>query len=232
MLFQYVVARFYTENRHRFLCANRVAPTSTQHKKIQISNTMTSRYFKERPSDDEGIRRQPRFKRTVPLEGSRRLAHNMPDSSKVETELLDLIPKNLRPLVTNPKKLRTGSEGNALRQTLRKLSRVFKNKLKETESTPERERLSAVISRIDYTVHKTTRFMREWGRLDSDKYLQHLIDTNDPLAPEAKSLLSFRLSHRGQKFTAEETLYHKSLSWSLRDKLMARIREKQQSPKK
>lgn len=186
--------------------------------------------FKERPSDETGeIRRQPRFQKTVPTQGSRNLAHNTPDSN-ARKSLQDFALPKISPLVVDKKLIKTGEDATTLRVMKENSLKALKKDLaayKSVPNNPRRKELEAMAKNLQTTIHKITAFLNQWTNLTQDWYLDHLMRTDDPLAPQAKALLRFRDQHRGQDFTPQERNYHEVLAGRLRNALMERIREKQ-----
>jgi paraquat-inducible protein B len=187
--------------------------------------------LKDRPSDATGsIRKQPEMEQMVPIQGSRDLAHNTDFNNK--KELVDLPLPKMEPLVMDSKEVTTGQEALILRKAKRELRKKIVEDLQEFKSipnNPKRKRLEHDLQQVDRTVKKATRFLDQWQHLDNNKYLQHLIDTNDELASSAKQLLYFRTGFHRITFSEQEKEQMVVISRTLRDKLYARIRVKERA---
>ncbi len=187
---------------------------------------------KDRPSDEKGaIVRQPGFER-VPFTGSRQMARNTQEDKR--KGLTDFALPKLKPLIVQKKEIKTGEEAKLLRDTLHDKRKGIRQQLQEYRSVPNNPRKKELLKMDEQThttIKKITAFLNQWTNLDQDWYLEHLINSKDELASQAKVLLRFRDTHRGKDFTPEERSYHEVLSGRIRDTLMTRIREKQRGKK-
>lgn len=185
--------------------------------------------LKDRPSDATGsIKKQPELDKMIPVQGSRDLAHNTPFDTK--KGIVDLPLPKIDPLVMDSKEVTTGEEALILRKAKRELRKKIVEDLQEFKTipgNPKRKRLEHDLKQIDITIRKATRFLDQWQHLDNNKYLQHLIDTNDELASSAKQLLYFRTGFHRITFSEQEKEQMVVISRTLRNKLYARIRVKE-----
>lgn len=184
----------------------------------------------DRPSDETGsIKRQPRMDRVVPVNGSRQLAHNTPHDER--KGLIDFILPDVEPLVIDSKHIATGKEAFLIRSTKREARKSIQEELRDYESTPNnprRKRLLEQRGAIDSVIEKATKFLNQWQGLDNDNYLQHLIDTEDELSDRARQLLHLRTGNPGVTYSDQQKMQMRVISEDLRDRLLARVRLKQQ----
>lgn len=182
---------------------------------------------KERPSDATGaIRKQPGMSHIPTSQGSRDMAHRL-DQPKKGSEKFEL-PK-LPPLIIDGRHITTGKDAFIVRDMKRVTRKSIRDEMAQyggEPNNPHRLRLKKQLEALEKNIQRATNFLDQWTDLDHSRYLRGLVNTHDPLADNARELLGLRDRNKQHNLTESEQHLKQALSDSIRDALMARIRQK------